>query len=977
MLQQIGPYRVEERLGAGGMGEVYKAYDSRLERWVAIKRIRSDKNEAEENRQRFQREARATAKLNHSSIVHLYDIFQDGDSDCIVMEYVEGKTLDQLIRNGPLEPLQATALGGEIAAGLTEAHSKGIIHRDLKVENIIVTPEGHAKILDFGLARPLLKDDFETSLTGKGQLVGTSRTMSPEYVSGEEIDHRSDLFSLGVLLYEAVTSHSPFRAHNTLATLKQVMLHRQTPAHHVNAHVPEELSDIIENLLEKDPADRPQSAEAVAFEFRRISGHLSSGEVDRPMSSSTFSTTPTEIFTPSATSVDLWARRRWLSVAAGLVLVTLAGAYALTRWRTDQASPGGLQRASSDLKFQERDRLVLADFENHTGEPVFDHSLEIAFRHGLEQSRHASVLPKSEIRSALSRMVQDPDSSVDRELAIEIGQREDARAAVIGAILKIGETYSLTADVVAPDTGLTMFTVGENAASQNDIVTALEKLTNSIRFNLGESLAVIERGQDQRPLEKVTTQNLQALKAYSLGYSKFAERDFEAAIHLLKNAIELDSDFAMAHAKLAASYFATQRPDIAKPHLEKALGLANRLTEIENLYLKGWEARLRGDPEAVVHTWSLMSTLYPNEFVGQFNLGMARYLYLAQFGEAAQAFEDAVLAATAETRPPALNQLGYTQIVLGQEDEALATFERLEPADRQTTLADLYLAKREYSAAEDLLRETVAGPAGASRFDSLLRLAYLYSDQGRFDDALREALEARRLALADNSSLSLLVSRLALIAIYGQLEEDVAFFETLSAATDTALSLIRVDYEQFDAAPLLLLAQVGKYNARAQRLDEAQSVLDGVQQLAQTTSIVVWQGAAAMLEGEILLARGQLEQAVDIFQLALSLADLFQTRESLARAYEATGLPLEAIQEYEWILEHRGVALIGECQNPCLGVNFNAWSLALYRVARLHDEAGNRDLALRYYQQFIDHWPKAEGVTIWQTARARAAELQQ
>ena len=178
MMEKIGPYRVEEQIGVGGMGEVYKAYDDRLDRWVAIKRIRDDKEQGDENRERFQREARATAKLNHSSIVHLYDIFRDGENDCIVMEYVEGVTLDKLIRNGPLEPVQAASLGHEIAAGLAEAHAKGIIHRDLKVENVIVTPEGHAKILDFGLARPLLSSELDASLTGKGQLVGTSRAMS-------------------------------------------------------------------------------------------------------------------------------------------------------------------------------------------------------------------------------------------------------------------------------------------------------------------------------------------------------------------------------------------------------------------------------------------------------------------------------------------------------------------------------------------------------------------------------------------------------------------------------------------------------------------------------------------------------------------------------------------------------------------------------------------------------------------------------
>ena len=188
MIRKIGPYRVEEQIGVGGMGEVYKAFDDRLERWVAIKRIRDDKEQGDESRERFQREAKATAKLNHSSIVHLYDVFRDGESDCIVMEYVEGITLDKLIKNGPLEAVQAASLGHEIANGLAEAHAKGIIHRDLKVENVIVTPDGHAKILDFGLgeaAALLTRAISMQSLTGKGQLVGTSRTMSPEYVGGE------------------------------------------------------------------------------------------------------------------------------------------------------------------------------------------------------------------------------------------------------------------------------------------------------------------------------------------------------------------------------------------------------------------------------------------------------------------------------------------------------------------------------------------------------------------------------------------------------------------------------------------------------------------------------------------------------------------------------------------------------------------------------------------------------------------------
>ncbi len=268
MRESIGSYRIEEQIGVGGMGEVYKAYDERLGRRVAIKRIRDGKGETAENRARFQREARATAQVNHDSIVHLYDIFRDGQSDCIAMEYVEGIPLDRLLRGGPLKAAQVASLGHEIADGLAAAHANGIIHRDLKVENVIVTPDGHAKILDFGLARPILDED---ALTGKGQLVGTCRIMSPEYIGGEDIDHRSDLFSLGVLLYEAVTNQSPFKTASTLATLKKVMLHRQTPAHLVNTDVPEDLSSVIEHLLRKDPDERPPDAGTVARELETIS----------------------------------------------------------------------------------------------------------------------------------------------------------------------------------------------------------------------------------------------------------------------------------------------------------------------------------------------------------------------------------------------------------------------------------------------------------------------------------------------------------------------------------------------------------------------------------------------------------------------------------------------------------------------------------------------------------------------------------
>lgn len=274
---QIGPYKVLKRLGAGGMGEVLLAYDERLDRQVAIKRIRSDKGVTSESQERFRREARLAAKLNHSAIVHVYDVLTEEDVNFIVMEYVEGTNLRRLLDDGPLRVEEAAAIGRDVAEGLAEAHYQGIVHRDLKSENVLVTPSGHAKITDFGIAKRLLRGEDEESLTGQGRTLGTYRTMSPEQARGEEVDHRSDLFSLGVLLYEALAGKSPFEAENELAMVHRIVHDRQVPVRKVNPEVPESLSSLIDHLLEKDPRLRPRNAGEVANALRDVAAHEQDG----------------------------------------------------------------------------------------------------------------------------------------------------------------------------------------------------------------------------------------------------------------------------------------------------------------------------------------------------------------------------------------------------------------------------------------------------------------------------------------------------------------------------------------------------------------------------------------------------------------------------------------------------------------------------------------------------------------------------
>ncbi len=274
----IGPYRLEECLGSGGMGEVYRAHDERLRRRVAIKHILAPVAEKPNLRQRFRREAKTVAGLNHSAIVKIYDLLETEEGDWIVMELVEGRTIRELMRSGELTLPLTLRLAREISDGLAVAHAKGIVHRDLKVENVMVSENHHAsagraKILDFGLAKRLEKrDPGETTLSGVGVVVGTFRTMAPEQITEQEVDGRSDLFSLGTMLYEMCTGQSPFRAGNMVATMARVCRHQQPPAITLVPDLPEELSDFIDELLQKDPDQRPQSAVEVVRFFDQLLG---------------------------------------------------------------------------------------------------------------------------------------------------------------------------------------------------------------------------------------------------------------------------------------------------------------------------------------------------------------------------------------------------------------------------------------------------------------------------------------------------------------------------------------------------------------------------------------------------------------------------------------------------------------------------------------------------------------------------------
>jgi tRNA A-37 threonylcarbamoyl transferase component Bud32/tetratricopeptide (TPR) repeat protein len=344
----IGPYTLEKRLGAGGMGEVFQAYDRRLDRRVAVKLIRSAQAADTTARERFHREARAAARLSHPAIVQVFDLFEADSREAIVMELIDGEPLARRLARGPLPTSEAVRLGSEIAHGLAAAHERGLLHRDLKPENVMITAAGHAKILDFGLAKRL---EEEGSLTQDHRVVGTLKAMSPEQASGATLDARSDLFSLGILLYEMLSGRAPFAGSSALETLTRVCTHRQTPLHELDPAIPPQLSHLVDRLLEKERARRPASAGEVSAVLAAFAGATdaawpASGDLDatwippdpRAVPVRVEGADPARTATATATAASgAWRAQamRWSRALALLVAAAVAG---LVLWR--EGRPG-------------------------------------------------------------------------------------------------------------------------------------------------------------------------------------------------------------------------------------------------------------------------------------------------------------------------------------------------------------------------------------------------------------------------------------------------------------------------------------------------------------------------------------------------------------------------------------------------------------------------------------------------------------